>query len=597
MNVTDVLLEKDYKSRTENFIIEKWDLIKAISLLDSDVYFKESKKELFEKRVKEAISAFPKLNILNTEIIRKEFQVKRYEKAITIENLIYYKVGQWYSEQFQSSPRTETLDLIGHSFRCGFYLGFQINGEGVDNIIDEISGDKDYVLAKTEICSISKDELRRLCEEQLTPEMTDEQVISLMSPNNEGSYILLPPSFNIIGDFIIQQRCWNKWVRLVDLLCYYPLQDAFIYQLRTTDDCLSALKETEASGIKHKKVIVYLLRERFFRLLYEEYEHLNNLICNGELISRDKEKSIEATYNTWMIGIEDVIKKNFEISTKVLGLIEMSKWYVNKEAIYRDRPSQFIGNILWALDKIQPLIQNALYNKEMDVSSVDFNTLLLFAKVAATQDLNQGYYERLIEQIVIILYSDKFIQPIKLDENGIELYRSLYICLEKSTLDGWELACQQRINLEGYKTDYSMATKSARGDSIWLSVLGLQIEKSRNVELLKKLYNWIIDRTIFNNSMYADYYFSPLYIADLIVNQVIPDEKDSFEMAIIESIPQLTLVIRLIAENNGKMSEKNTSLLKHRIKNEWNFERMLLDKNNKMKNDFLEKYVQEIFAR
>lgn len=597
MIASDISLGKDYKSGSEYFIKEKWNLLKAIPLLDNDVYFKENKKELFEKRVKEAISVFPELNLLSAESIQKDFQVKRYEKALTIENLVYYKVGQWYLEQFKCCPKKETLDLIGHSFHYGFYLGFQIDEKDVDIIINEMSGDKDYILLKAEICSISKDELKRLCEECLTPEMTDEQIISLMSPNNEGSYILLPPSIYIIGDYIIQHGCWYKWNQLIEILFYFPFQDAFICQLRTTDDCLCALKETAGSDYKHKIVIIHLLRERFFHLLYEEYEHLNKLICNEELKKHDKERSIEATYKSWQDGIDGVIKEFFEISINELGLNEMSKWYVKKEVTYRDRPSNFIGNILWAIDKIRPLIQNALINKEMDVSSADFNTLLLFVKEASKQDMSQGYYERLIKQVVRILYSDKFIQPIKLDINGIETYRSLYICLDKSKLDGWQLACMHRINLEGYKTDYSMATKSARGDSIWLSVLSLQIENSHNNGMLREIYNWIIDRTIFDSSIYADNYFSPLYIADLIVNQVLTEEKDAFEMAVIKNIPQLTLVIRLIAENNGEMSETNISLLKHRIGKEWNIERMLLDKNNKKQNDFLEKYVQEILAK
>lgn len=597
MNASDISLEKDYKSGAENFIKEKWDLLKAIPLLDNDVYFNENNKKLFEQKVSEAISAFPKLNFLNTDTIQKEFQVKRYEKAITIENLILYRVGQWYSGIFKNRPTFETLDRIGYSFHYGFYFGFQITEDDIDSLIRFLPEKKDYVLQKSEICSITKDELRRLCEEQLTSEITDEQIISLMSPYNEGSYIVLPPSLYIIGGYIIQHGCWSKWAQLVELLCFFPFQDAFIYQLRTTDDCLSALKETKVSDIKHKKVIIHLLRERFFHLLYEEYEHLNKLICNKELIRQDKEKSIEATYKSWWNGIEGVIKEYFELSKEELGLNEMSKWYVKKEGTYRDRPSNFIGNILWALDKLKPLIQNALINKEMDVSSADFNTLLLFAKEASKQDMSQGYYERLIIQIVTILYSDNFIQPIKLDKNGIEIYRSLYICLNKSKLDGWELACSQRINFEGYKTDYSLASKSAQGDSIWLSVLLLQIENSHNEGLLRKIYNWIIDRTIFDNSLYADYYFSPLYIADLIVNQVLTDEKDAFERIVIENIPQLTLVIRLIAENNGEMSKNNRELLRHRIENEWNYERLLLDKNNKNQNEFLEKYVQEILAQ
>ena len=186
----------------------------------------------------------------------------------------------------------------------------------------------------------------------------------------------------------------------MELLFYFPFQDAFICQLRTTDDCLCALKETVGSDYKHKIVIIHLLRERFFHLLYEEYEHLNKLICNEELKKHDKEKSIEATYKSWQEGIEGVIKEYFEISINELGLNEMSKWYVKKEVTYRDRPSNFIGNILWAIDKIRPLIQNALINKEMDVSSADFNTLLLFVKEASKQDMSQEYYERLIKQVV-----------------------------------------------------------------------------------------------------------------------------------------------------------------------------------------------------
>ena len=82
-------------------------------------------------------------------------------------------------------------------------------------------------------------------------------------------------------------------------------------------------------------------------------------------------------------------------------------------------------------------------------------------------------------------------------------------------------------------------------------------------------------------------------MAELLVSQVIPEQKDAFEKRLVEGIPYLIFVIRVLTGNQGVMSVDIKNLLGERIRYEWELERKLLSQNKMVKIGFYDEFVKE----
>ena len=590
----DKLIERYCKCRSVHFIKSVHDLLKAITLVDTPSYFKKEKRRVFDEYVEKVNAKFPNEHYIDDEELQKSFNYRKYEKVELVGNLIYYKVGELYTQTFLKAPSAKLLDQIESSVKFGFYLGFKLDKVRILDIIEDIGSDLGYIFANIESSSNEREELEKFCKNCIRDTSTDDEIIKQIDMYNDGGYIILPESIQLINYQIVTNDYWSCWLYLISKLKFFPLQGALIYMLQTVDDCINALRTIQSSDIDRKKIIVYLLRNRFFSVLCEEYERLENNCNSDSLQVIDKHNERLRLWNDWKSGIPRLIHMWYDITKSILGLSEMASWYSLYKQKLESRPSNFIKKELWGIHQISPFIADSLKDQEMDVDNVGLTTLLLFAKEASCQTLNQNYYKNLVEAIVKQIYHARYLEPLRLDGNGLENLRSIYRCLEKAELDGIDIFHSYRDCFEGYKTDFKTASRSAEGDTFWLSVLMLELEESKNQETLRYLYNWIIDSTILDNNSIRDDYFSPLYIAELIVTQVLPDEKDAFESAVINNIPNLALVLRIIAENRGVMSSENRKALSTRITDEWNLEKMLFNKTNQKQLEFLEKYVNQL---
>lgn len=67
-----------------------------------------------------------------------------------------------------------------------------------------------------------------------------------------------------------------------------------------------------------------------------------------------------------------------------------------------------------------------------------------------------------------------------------------------------------------------------------------------------------------------------------------------YEKRVVEEVPYLVFVIRVLTGNDGVMSAEIKRLLKNRIEAEWKTERMLLSQRNTGNLKFFDEYVKEI---
>ncbi len=87
--------------------------------------------------------------------------------------------------------------------------------------------------------------------------------------------------------------------------------------------------------------------------------------------------------------------------------------------------------------------------------------------------------------------------------------------------------------------------------------------------------------------------FTPYYVAELLVSQVLTGKKEAFEKRLIKEISYLVFIIRVLTGNDGVMSDDVKQLLAERIKADWESERKLLSQRKVKTLDFYDEYVKE----
>ena len=148
-----------------------------------------------------------------------------------------------------------------------------------------------------------------------------------------------------------------------------------------------------------------------------------------------------------------------------------------------------------------------------------------------------------------------------------------------------------RQTSENGQNHYNNIFRNTMGDSWWLSIMLLMAEETEDVDYYRATTDILLKLVSFDKSLFNEYYFLPLYIAELIVVQVLKGEKNAFENYLITRACNLHHVLRILLANNGKLSEDNKNLLKNRVEAEWQYEKSLAQQY-KQPTDYLEEYLK-----
>ena len=107
-------------------------------------------------------------------------------------------------------------------------------------------------------------------------------------------------------------------------------------------------------------------------------------------------------------------------------------------------------------------------------------------------------------------------------------------------------------------------------------------------------YLGMLLRRVIGLASEANDYFHPLYIAEMVVTQVLMSEKNKFESFIISNIPHLSLVLTTLLANGGAMEQQVKEKLISRIDEEWDAEETLLKREKDSNLELLNEYIQRI---
>lgn len=588
MNIKEYL-QYVFCTTTESMLSNRIKLAEALSTYQSET-FEVEQNDLFESCVQKIISGECDRYNFNDKDVKKLFRFSSTSKSELYQNLIFFETGKRLSAN-TDNIKFKQLNEYGDNMGYGFYLSYTINDVKLKKLINHLNINS--ILKNTRSCAGYRNEVYNFCEKYIKAGMSEDEIISIITPYNDGSYVELPEYINLLSYLLLRDKRYNMWVTMLTKIKYFPLQGALLHHIHTLQDLISIFQELKRPNIIHRKVILYLLRDKYFQILSKQPQTLQRGL---EYMTSSQKNSYISIYkellDEWNKDVEPNTKTIFDYLSIQLGLSNCSEWYSKKYNQYADKDKRFVEFEQKAVDVIGKVMSELSNPVKWNVQTADISTLLYYITQTEIKQITQYRSKLLIQTLFDCLYSNRNHYQIKLDEEFFKVLRLAYGCLVRSKLDPIQMLQSFSYANEGYQVNYMQVLQTRRGDTFWLSMLLLGAGEREDEYLFNNYVEFILKRVIAQGGD-AKEYMIPLYVAELIFTQVFKKDKADFEITIIKNIPNLGLVLSILLANQGDLTQPVKSELLERISEEWNVEESLMkqkrDSNLKVLNDYIQK--------
>ena len=522
---------------------------------------------------------------LDDEYVANKCGVGEGYESYVICDLAFYLAGCNATKK-EEKPNLDYLEWVEENMDSGFFVGFKPRQEVLMELVKSIEGKALEVASRSRDMESRERSLRGFCEE-LEKETDEDTIIGRINHFNDGSYVELAQDIRALSYILKRREYWNEYYKLLENLRYFPLQGSLIIGLRNTADIFAVISQVVLN--MGRKSLHYLLREQFFKIISEEGAVLRGnaeektlkegdrayILQILEVFENEKKKRIEAVVDFWL---------------HVFGKEEMTVWLSRKRAEAERKHEKYGKPELEIVEMMEGDVKLTTEDiKGFLFENKDFASLITLAAKAEDSDVCKSLMGAMVQNI----FSDHSYPETRLDAKWFEQVRIIYRCLKKSGLDGLALLKDMRSPIEGFKVDLCASMRGVRQEAYWLAMLLLSLEESGNQELFGTYVDLLFKDTRYSIDSLTDDVFTPYYVAELLVSQVMPEKKDEYEKRLIEEIPYLVFVIRVLTANEGKMTNEVRALLKERIQKEWEVERKLLSQNKMVKLGFYDEFVKE----
>lgn len=548
-----------------------------------------AKQDEFDNLVNEICKKQPNINDIDEKRINRVFPKRKlFSDREACKNLVYYQVGKQMHKEKTSFSLEDFRKWGDACMAYTFCWGCQLSKEVLSNLIGDLETDK--VLHDSRSCEFRKDELETYCKNEFNLNQSDDELISKINMYNDGSYVELPVEVDVLLGYFEKEKHFDLWLKLYDILAYVPLQGGIICYLNTIEDCLSILKEEECNPVQHHKVFAYLMRERCYELLHREADLIERNTMNEYIKDSNNKKLAQEINDQWIEKQPKLTEDVFNWWKKAFNTQEIIIWVGKKRAnTYGRDPKYFEKELLLIGD-----IEGRLKSEDIDDSkwdSLDLRNLLSIANVLA-DNFSHSKAEHLIDRICDCIYNEKHYKRWGFSEIEFNEMRAVCKCLSLSEMDGLCLMQKYRKITEGYKVNIEDCYQMSASDTMWFSILLLQLEIKWDAQQFKRVVNEML-RLMESNIGTDDDYFLPCCIAELLVCSINDETKEWYEINLIKYIPQVSFVLRVLFANKGEMKDKAKKLLQKRIQ-EWDLE-LLTNRNlNAQNKNSLSEYVKSI---
>lgn len=498
------------------------------------------------------------------------------------------------SDGLSITPSLDDLDLYDESITRSQWFAYSLDRDTLSSLVDDVKTKGLDVLRASSSFHIDKDELVRYCREDLSDEYSDADIISKITPYDDGAYTRVPGYLNVLSSLVLRQGYIDLWLDLLNSLKYFPIQGALLYRLHTIMECkqvIASLDSMESFG--RKQVVLYLLRDRMFEIMIKEHDYLQNNSDNDTL-PNDVRQLVNDELSNWQESIEERIEEMISVFYKYFSAQQMCEWYVSKLAHAKRKAEKYARMDFYTLDKIEPHIARNLNILEIDFESSTLEALTYYAKkVAEGLDAEKALLGFLLKNITRRIYTEKAFTTPNLNDATLENMRCIYECIIKEGGDWLHVSADyEPKEVSDTEQYYSSLFRSQIGDSYWLSILLLMCEKTEDMEYFKKVCERLYTVCKTDQSS-LDSLFLPAYLGEVLVVQIFKDFKDEYEASLIEIIKRISLLIRVLSANDCEMSENVAQELIKRS-TEWNKERECMNTYNKNLVEYLDKYLNNV---
>jgi hypothetical protein len=522
---------------------------------------------------------------LGEEFVVKEYGIPEGVTSFLICDLAFYHAGCEAIKQ-APTPTFNYLEYIEEDMDGAFFIGYKPDKEALSRLVTQLDGMAMEVASKSRDIDRQKGALERFCQELDKIENEDE-IIKQINYYNDGSYMELWGTVSCLAHFLMVDEVWDGFYRLLEVLKYFPMQGGAIRLLRSASDVEAVIEKVfEQNG---RKSIHYLLREQWFHLICKEGSILKG---NSEIVElNDEDKNyIADLYKVFENSKPQSVKNVVSIWQQVFGKEDLAVW-ISDKSIEAKRKHEKYGKPELELLKLLSAEINVTGDdvKGFALKNKSFAALLTFAESVTDASVAGS----VVEEIANKLFSDCSYPDTLLTEQWFEQARIVYRCLNKSGCDGLDLMLKRRKPLEGFRVDLGQAMRGVSQEAYWLAVLLLSLEESGDETLFGKYVDVLFRDTRYCINSLTDDVFTPYYVAEMLVSQVMTGQKDGYEKKLIEGIPYLVFVIRVLTANQGVMSTEVKELLTTRICKEWPLERKLLSQYKMAKIAFYDEFVKK----
>lgn len=452
----------------------------------------------------------------------------------------------------------------------------------VNSLIDEVGKDEKKLFDGVRTMAYNSSGFRN--ELDLIRDIKPEVAVDKIDMYNDGSYLTLPSYVYAISWICKLNGYWDEWIKLYDTLRVFPLKGALLLGLNTPEKCLFFANRQKSKP--SSKVDIKLLQDVFFRVICESQDTLTK---NSESKSLTEEYRSTAKYllDSLYETIDPARSEFIDISISTLGLDKSVDWIMGlKNRFYEDSQFNRFRHVE-AAKLYSDLIKKVNSTSIKDISSTDVDNLIFYLSVCDPKMTE--ITEELLRDLMNATYSSNF-KLREPDTTGMEDMRSVYKHLYSSTIEIWNTLSEFRKRTEGYDIDKDERLNNIYGDRFWLSVLMLRLEETQNEEDFKSLVEILI--RVASQSFDKGDFFIPMYIGELIVSQVLTNDKDWYELKLINEYCDLVEVLRILCGNNGEFSDEVKAALTTRLEKEWLYEKEIKSSYNQNVISFLEDFMQ-----
>lgn len=501
------------------------------------------------------------------------------------------------SDGLSTAPSLDDLDLYEESITRSQWFAYTLDRDILSALVDDVKAKGLDVLRASSSFNIDKDELVRYCREELSDVYSDADIISKITPYDDGAYTRVPGYLNVLSCLVLRQGYLDLWLDLLNSLKYFPIQGVLLYRLHTVKECkqvITSLDIMESFG--RKQVVLYLLRDRMFEIMIKEHDYLQSNSKN-ETLPDDVRQMAEEELSKWQESIDERIEEMISVFYKYFSAQQMCEWYVSKLAHAKRKAEKYAQMDFYALNKIEPHIARNLDIRKIDFESSTLEALTYYAKkVTEGLDAEKVLLGFLLVNITKRIYTEKSFTTPNLNDATLENMRCIYECIIKEGGDWLHVSAEyEPKEVSDTEQYYSSLFRSQIGDSYWLSILLLMCEKTEDIEYFKKVCERLYSVCKCDQST-LDSLFLPAYLGEVLVVQIFKDLKDEYEATLIETIKRISLLMRILSANDGEMSAKVAMRLIDR-NTEWNKERERMNTYNKNLVEYLDKYMNNVQKR